>query len=362
MSLNNKYTSNPYNPTFGTPPSSYIHRYDEESRILNEFCAQDAPPMSYMILGARGMGKTVLMHELANRFESFAEWVVVRMNPNMDLTDSLMRKLSGHKKVSPIIKSAKINLSFFSLSLDMKSEQIKDAEDAITEILKGMQKNGKKLLIIIDEATNTDSMKKFASTYQNLIGQKLPVYLLMTGLYENINSLKNEKNLTFLYRMPRIQLSSLNIREISENYKDVFLLNDKDALKMARYTKGYSYAFQLLGKLSWDKNGDYESILDAYRRDLYEMVYDKIWDEMSDKDRALAYSIAISEDNTTKSVRKTLGWKTNELSPYKDRLTKKGVIDSPEYGRMEISLPYFKGYIIEHHGELFGSDDMPEDL
>lgn len=98
MSLNEKYESNPYNPTFGTPSTAFIHRYEEEAKILNEFCAKDAPPLSYMILGARGVGKTVLMHELANRFEPFPEWIVVRMNPNVDLLDSLMKKLTGHRK------------------------------------------------------------------------------------------------------------------------------------------------------------------------------------------------------------------------------------------------------------------------
>ena len=362
MSINEKYTSNPYNPTFGTPPTSYIHRYDEEGRILNEFCAENAPPMSYMILGARGMGKTVLMHELANRFESFAEWVVVRMNPNMDLTDSLMRKLSGHKKVSPIIKSAKINLSFFSLSVQMPTTQIKDAEDAITEIIKGLQKVGKKLLIIIDEATNTESMKAFASTYQNLIGQKLPVYLLMTGLYENINSLKNEKNLTFLYRMPRLQLSALNLSDIAENYKDVFLLGDRESLRMAQLTKGYSYAFQLLGKLSWDNDGDYNAVLGEYRTSLYEMVYEKIWDEMSGKDRELAYGIASSSDGRVKEIREIIGWETNEVSPYKDRLVKKGVADSPGYGHLEIALPYLKGFILNKYDGSQKTNDLPDDL
>lgn len=362
MSINEKYTHNPYNPTFGTPPSSYIHRYAEESRILNEFCAPDAPPMSYMILGARGMGKTVLMHELANRFESFAEWVVVRMNPNMDLTEALMRKLSGHKKVSPVIKTAKINLSFFSLSVEMPTAQIKDVEDAITEIIKGLQKVGKKLLIIIDEATNTDSMKAFASTYQNLIGQKLPVYLLMTGLYENINNLKNEKNLTFLYRMPRMQLSSLSLSDIAENYKDVFLLNDMEAARMAQFTKGYSYAFQLLGKLAWDNDGDCDPVLDEYRANLYEMVYEKIWDEMSVRDRDLAYGIASSEDGKVKSIRESIGWRTNEVSPYKDRLVKKGVADSPSYGHIEIALPFFKGFIINNYDGNHGLYNMPDDL
>lgn len=361
MSLNEKCESNPYNPTFGTPPTAFIHRYEEEAKILNGFCAKDAPPLSYMILGARGVGKTVLMHELANRFESFPEWIVVRMNPNVDLLDSLMKKLTGHKKASAIIKSAKINLSFFSLGVQMPTEQIKDKEDAICEIVKSLQKKDKKVLIILDEATNTETMKTFAGTYQNLVGQKLPVYLLMTGLYENINSLKNEKNLTFLYRMPRIQLGPLSIADIADNYRDVFLLDERSALRMAALTKGYSYAFQLLGKLTWDRGGQYGEVLDDYRSGLYEMVYDKVWDEMSHKDRSLAFALAVSEDGRVGDVRRELGWRPNEISPYKDRLVKKGIVSSPEYGRLEIVLPFFKGYILEHYS-TYVSEDLPYDL
>jgi len=360
MNLNEKYKSNPYNPTFGTPPTAYIHRYDEEARILNEFCAEDSAPQSYMILGARGVGKTVLMHELANRFETFPEWVVIRMNPNVDMLESLMKKLAGHKKAAPIIKSAKINLSFFSLGVQMPTAQIKDAEDAVTEIVKSLQKKEKKILIILDEATNTESMKTFASTYQNLIGQKLPVYLLMTGLYENINSLKNEKNLTFLYRMPRIQLGPLSPSEIFANYKDVFMLEDNDAMRMATFTKGYSYAFQLLGNLAWDNGGDYKNILEDFKTDLYEMVYIKVWDEMSDKDRLLANAVALSQEGTVKEIRERLGWKPNEISPYKDRLIKKGIIINREFGRFEFALPYFKGYVLDHFA-TFVHEDMPSD-
>lgn len=308
------------------------------------------------------MGKTVLMHELANRFEIFPEWVVIRMNPNSNMLESLMNKLSGHKKVAPVIKSAKIDLSFFSLTVQTSGRQLKDPEDAISEILKGLQKDGRRLLITVDEATNTEHMRAFASTYQNLIGQKLPVYMLMTGLYENISNLRNEKNLTFLYRMPRMQLKSLDVSEIAENYREVFELDYGEALRMASYTKGYSYAFQLLGKLAWDAGGDYLIVQDRYRRDLKEMVYEKIWDEMSSKDRELAYGIARSQTGKVKEIRGILGWESNEISPYKERLTKRGVVDAPEFGHLEIILPYFKGYILENYTGSFTAKDLPADL
>lgn len=345
MSTNPNYTSNPFTPLFGATPKAYIHRYEIENRILNEFCAKDAPMQAYMIMGARGAGKTVLMHELANRFESFDEWVVVRMNPNADMIDAMLAKLSGNQKVSQIIKTASINLSFFGLGVEMSTEPIRDKEDAIATILKRMQKDEKKLLVIVDEAVNTASMKTFASAYQNFLGQNLPIYVLMTGLYEHINSLRNENNMTFLYRMPRLFLEPLQLDDIALNYKECFMLSDSESVRMAEYTKGYSYGFQLLGKLTWEADGQFDAVQEQYKMELYEVVYDKIWDEASDTDRDVLYSAAISESNSVKDIRKILEKGSNEFSPYSDRLKKKGVVYSPQRGSFEIALPYFTGYI-----------------
>ena len=49
----------------------------------------------------------------------------------------------------------------------------------------------------IDEAVCNDTMKEFVSLFQIYMRQDLPVFLLMTGLYENIYELQNEKRSHF---------------------------------------------------------------------------------------------------------------------------------------------------------------------
>ncbi len=90
-------------------------------------------------------------------------------------------------------------------------------------------------------------MRVFASMFQILVREDLPVFLLMSGLYENIRGLQNEKSLTFLYRAPQIVLGPLNLRLIQKEYKNVFNLDDERATHMAVLTKGYAFAFQALG-------------------------------------------------------------------------------------------------------------------
>lgn len=107
------------------------------------------------------------------------------------------------------------------------------------------------LWVLFDEMTNSEYMKVFAGAFQIFVRQELPVFLLGTGLYENIEELQNEKSLTFLYRAPKIQLKPLNNVAIINKYKTIFNISAKQASQMAGLTKGYPFAFQVLGYLTW---------------------------------------------------------------------------------------------------------------
>ena len=47
-------------------------------------------------------------------------------------------------------------------------------------------------------------MRSFAHDFQSLLRDDYPVFALMTGLYENVNSLQNNKNLTFCIERQRL--------------------------------------------------------------------------------------------------------------------------------------------------------------
>lgn len=74
------------------------------------------------------------------------------MNPATDLLKGLLSKLNSNKVCVGIIKSAKIDLSFFGFGVVIEGmSPITDEETAIIAILEKMKKNGKRLLITIDE-------------------------------------------------------------------------------------------------------------------------------------------------------------------------------------------------------------------
>ncbi len=59
--------------------------------------------------------------------------------------------------------------------------------------------------------------------------------------------------------------------------------------EMTGLTKGYPFAFQVLGYLYWENREikTIEEILAEYDQYLEEYVYDKIWSELSEQDKQI---------------------------------------------------------------------------
>lgn len=216
-------------------------------------------------------------------------------------------------------------------------------------MLEILKKHGKKLLITIDEVTNTPYIRKFVSSYQIFVRQNAPVYLLMTGLYENISDLQDEKNLTFLYRAPKITMEPLNIASISRNYTGTIGTEPNISMEMAKLTCGYPFAFQVLGYLTYQKNGDYRAIVDEYRQYLEEYVYEKIWSELSNGDRRISFGIASSKSHKISDIRDFLGIETNAFNPYRKRLIRKGIVDGSVHGYVSFTLPLFEQFVLDNY-------------
>ena len=341
---------NPYSLVFGKNPNQLISRPMQSNLILETFLDDEPSQQIFMITGLRGAGKTVFMTDIAKQIEKEQDWIVVNLSHENNLLESLASKLSSENNLAKIFKNAKINLSFFGFGLEVSGvAPITDIETAITKMLESLKKQKKKLLVTIDEVSSTDTMRKFASAFQIFIRQDLPIFLLMTGLYENISTLQDEKSLTFLYRATKIDLKPLNIKNIASNYKKTIGVSEDIALKMAKLTMGYPFAFQVLGYFMWDNNGKLDDILDEYSQYLEEYVYEKIWSELSNKDREIAYGIAMIDTGKISDIRAFLKLDTNEFNPYRKRLIKRGIINGDVRGYVTFTLPLFDEFVKESY-------------
>lgn len=216
-------------------------------------------------------------------------------------------------------------------------------------MVQAVQKKGKKILIGIDEVSKSEEMIKFASEYGKWLRAGYPVYFVCTGLYENIQELCNVKNLTFFRRATTIKTEPLNMIRMTEVYRNKLNTAIDEAREMAIITRGYAYAFQELGVLYFKKCDDetLDDIILRLKTELYAYSYEKIWEEMTAMDRFLAELLVEKEEYKREEVLKLMGDKAGSYSMYRDRLVKRGILNSRQ-GYISFALPFFAQYIKEY--------------
>lgn len=341
---------NPFSISFGTLPTQYISRITQTNQIVEMFTDDNPSNHVFMLTGIRGSGKTVLMTDISEKLRNEKDWIVVEISPERDMLEGLAATLYAVPELHALFIKAKLDFSALGLGVSVENAApITDTEVAVNRMLEYITKAGKRVLITVDEVTNNANLKVFAAAFQIYLRRNFQVYLIMTGLYENLYNLQNEKSLTFLYRAPKVILEPLNYTAVVSHYKKVFEIDNEQAEYMAKLTKGYSFAFQVLGYIYWNnKESKIEDILPEYDQYLDEYVYDKIWSEMSEMDRKVVSAMAISGETNVSKLRELVGMTTSQFSVYRDRLKRKGIINTAQYGYISLLLPRFEEYVKLH--------------
>lgn len=339
--------NNPFTIAFGREPNNLIKRQKQIERIKEVFLSENPMTYSYLITGIRGSGKTVLLSCLCDEFKDFDDWIVVELNPDRDMLESLAAKLYEKSNIKYRFLKKEFSFSFQGLTFSLSGENpVYDVESLLEKMLFVLNKHGKKVLIAVDEVSNSKEVKTFVHSFQILNRQKLPIFLLMTGLYENVSKLENDKSLTFLYRAPKIDLDPLDLSLIKSSYINVLHLSNEEGIKMAKLTNGYAFGYQTLGFLIFENNGKFdENVLAKFDEYLKTFVYDKVWSELSPVYKNILKTLAVNEMGDTETIYKSLNMKKATFSPYRDRLIKNGIIYSKGWGFIDFVLPRFKQFI-----------------
>ena len=129
---------------------------------------------------------------------------------------------------------------------------------------------------------------------------------------------------------------------------NIFDLDMEKAGEMTGLTKGYPFAFQVLGYLSWENKGikTIEQILPEYDQYLEEYVYGKIWSELSEWDRKILIEMSVSRETKVKNIRDSIGMKSELFSVYRERLKRKGILNTSKYGEVSFALPRFAEFVL----------------
>lgn len=348
----------PFTTTFSKIPSIYIPT-NQSSEIIENFSYENPSESVYKITGVRGSGKTVLLAKIEEEFNSKQRedegWIVCSLTVNRDMLQQMAALLSkkGFIKDKKISKGAGLSANILGAGANVQvtsdnQNGFFDVGIELDEALKELTQKGKKVLIGIDEVSKTKDMLVFAAEFGKWIREGYSVYLVCTGLYDNIEQVANVKNLTFFRRATTIKMETLNFVRMTEAYKKQLDVNMDEAKELSRLTQGYAYAFQELGILYFKsgKKHSIDEICSDLKSELFAYAYEKIWEELTEEDKELLRLIIDKKDNKREDIISKMK-KPNNYSVYRDRLLKRGIITARQ-AYISLALPFFDEYIKEY--------------
>ena len=362
---------NPFTHAFGAEPNKYISTNLVEE-ITDNFNYDSPSERCYILTGVRGCGKTVMMSSVARTISNREDWTVYNLNPNLNMEDQLLAKLSEHpiclkNLVKP--KTLSISIASISVGVEYNKEKIFDAYTMIARMIGSLSQKNIKVLICIDDVSANEYMRTFAHTFQQLITDtnKLPVYLIMTGLYSSYKDMQTKddfKGSTFLSRALEKSVTPLDESQMAVSYFNTFDIDEKESIRLAKLTKGYAFAYQLLGYWYFEKyvkkRDDIKDVIVEYRSELIKYCYSLLWSELSEKDITVIKAMAAVCDSRDNAKREDIlaylrdngnEMKSSTFNTYKDRLMGIGIIStaSNRTGHYWFVLPEFVNYIKLYH-------------
>ncbi|MCH3989667.1 MAG: hypothetical protein LKF01_01265 [Lactobacillus sp.] len=365
--------TNPFMPSFGRFPKIVIDQQEALTDYLTGLQTHDAKYQTSLVYGTRGAGKTVFLLNVQKSLKQLNNWCFIRLNNGQG--NLLFQLLHGLQKATgtsllDLMKSVKsVSLMGNSLSWQtLEASNLIDYDEYLSELLKRLKKQGKSVLIGIDEIEISDDVRAFGSEYQTLIGDDYDISLLMTGLPSRISEVQNDDTLTFLLRSNRVYLSPLDQASIASSYETAFKRGkrkiDYGVLdQLSRAVKGYAYAFQTIGYYAWRYSQDSLQIDDevlaktiqASKTDLFRNAYEKMYLDLSNTDRAFIEAMIQAKSSlvSMKQLQAILHKPINYISVYRARLLDAQLINSPQRGFVQLSLPFFAEFVEKYKQEHF---------
>ena len=345
---------NPFTHTYGSAGKAYIDMKWAE-RVIENFGYEEPSEYVYKITGVRGSGKTVVLSDIIRYFTSADQvkkgWLVYDLSSARDPLHTLVAYLAKEKLSKVTGKNTEVNLSasfgFISGSISSDNsvpDKYYDDEVELDELIGKATGKGKKILVCIDDIAKTEAVVAFCSVYAKYIRAEKPVYFVCTGLFSNMDALGRVRNLTFFRRAVSIEVRSLSDVSITTRYRKLLGVDMEEARKMAKITKGYAYAYQVLGSLYYNKDDSdgLEDLMDDFDELLFSQSYEKIWSELTEGEKNLI--LIMLDHKKREEILKEMD-KPKNYSEYRNSLKKGGIISEASRGEIAFCLPHFEEYV-----------------
>ena len=380
---------NPYSPGAGTPPPELAGR-DELRRSVSvavERIRRGLPNKSLLMVGLRGVGKTVLLDRMRNDAEkSGAQTLRIEAPEDRSLPAILapelrqaLLRLSRNEHARDLAERALRALAGFAKALKFKYNDIDvgfdfapepgladngdlehDLQTLIEAVGLAAQKAGTAAVLFIDELQYVAEKELAAliTALHRAAQRQLPVMLVGAGLPQIPGRMGRAKSYAErLFDFPVIgPLTPSAARfAIRKPAQDLGIELEEDALDLIlQQTHGYAYFLQEWGKHTWDvatrspfTRHDVEVASRTAIAALDESFFRVRLDRLTPVEKRYVRAMAELGPGPHRSgdIATILKKKVTALGPTRNQLIAKGMIWSPNHGDTAFTVPLFDEFM-----------------
>ena len=380
---------NPYAPGAGTPPPELAGRDDlrETIRIALERVRAGRPSKSILMVGLRGVGKTVLLDRLRDDAEaSGIQTLRVEAPESRSLPAILapqlrlaLLRLSRNEQAKEFAQRALRGLAGFAKALKVKYRDIEvgfdfepepgladngDLESDLVALLEAAgvaaKKAGTVLALFVDELqyVKEDELAALITALHRTAQRSLPVVLVGAGLPQLPGRMGRAKSYAErLFDFPQIgplPVEAARIAITKPAEAEGVKVNDDALQRIIEDTRCYPYFLQEWGKHSWDmadtspiELSDVAQASVAAVAALDESFFRVRFDRLTPSEKKYLRAMAEIGPGPHRSgdIADKLGRDVTSLGPTRSQLISKGMIWSPGHGDTGFTVPLFDEFM-----------------
>lgn len=376
---------NPYRPGAGTPPPALLGR----DALLKTFevafrrAVLGRPGKSLMIIGLRGVGKTVLLGRFAEMAEE-RQLVVAHIEASESgrfipvLASSLRKillKLSSGTVSAAVNKALRV-LKSFTLQLPDGSQVAVDMEplvgladsghlaEDLTDVLVAVgeagRDRGRGVLVVIDEVQylSPEELGAMISAIHRSTQLNLPLIVVGAGLPQLPGLAGEAKSYAErLFEFPEVgSLGELDARAaiaIPAQHANVSI-TDAALERIVEESHGYPYFLQEWGYHTWNTAGgspitvgDVLNATPVVERHLDKNFFRVRYDRLTPKEKEYLRAMAALGPGPHRSgdIAAALRVRVETVAPRRGALIQKGMIYSPSHGETAFTVPLFDQFL-----------------
>ena len=381
--------TNPYSPGAGAPPPELAGRNDliERASIALDRLRAGLTAKSLLLVGLRGVGKTVLLNRMRIDAEARGFTTVMVEAPERKSLPALLapamragllkldrRRAAGAKvgralkALGSLIDAAKLKYNDIEFGLDLGSEPgladtgdlDSDLADLMIAVGEAAREHDTVFALFIDELQYVEERQLAAliSALHRCVQSKLPVVLVGAGLPQLVGQTGRAKSYAErLFEFPLIgplsPAAAASAIEVPARKLQVEFTPDAIARILAE-TQRYPYFLQEWGKHSWDVAQrspiTLDDVMQAGERALAELdasFFRVRLDRLTPAEKRYLRAMATLGAGPHRSgdVAHQLGVNVQSVAPTRASLIQKGMIYSPSHGDTAFTVPLFDGFM-----------------